>query len=405
MLSSEDSKVYMNIVDYALVTGAIYLSLYVSYLLVLIGARFLIEDEPALRRLPTTRFGVVVPAHDEQLFIGRMLGSVEDQDYPKELVSAIVVADNCSDKTAHVALGQGALVLERTDSENRGKGYAVRYALEKLNRHDYDAILVVDADSILEVGCLRSLDCALAKGERVIQCYNGVLNPDDSWFTRLLDVSRTIGNEILHPGKIKLGVSSYLMGNGMCFSRDIVWKESWNAFTVGEDWEYYAMLIEKGYRVGFVKDARVFHQESVSLKQATSQRMRWSSGRFAVVGNYGLRLLGQGLMKGDWKRGAASFPLIVPNPSMGLNITLVSLIGAWGFASAHPRTVILWWLGVLCALQGAIFILGICYTKNRMKNLIAVAFAPLFLIWKLGIDLLSVLGFGRSKWIRTERRR
>ena len=49
-----------------------------------------------------------------------------------------------------------------------------------------------------------------------------MFNHDDSWFTRMLDVSRTISNEIFHPAKVKLGFSSYLMGNGMCFSTNVL---------------------------------------------------------------------------------------------------------------------------------------------------------------------------------------
>ena len=43
-------------------------------------------------------------------------------------------------------------------------------------------------------------------------------------------------------------------------------------------------------------------------------------------------------------------------------------------------------------------------TRNRVSKFLAIFLAPAFLIWKLGIDALSILGVGERRWIRTERR-
>ena len=127
-----------------------------------------------------------------------------------------------------------------------------------------------------------------------------------------MNVARTLGNEMMEPAKEKLKLSSHLMGNGMCFHRSILEKYGWNAFSVGEDWEYYAKMIDEGERIAFARDARVFHQESTSFKQATSQRMRWSSGRFAVLRQYGFLLLRKGFMERNLLKIDASLPLGFP---------------------------------------------------------------------------------------------
>ena len=116
------------------------------------------------------------------------------------------------------------------------------------------------------------------RGEQAIQCHNGLGNRHDSWFTELLYVSRVLNNVLYHHGKYKLGLSSHLMGNGMCFTSGLLEEMGWTAFTAGEDWEYYTTLIEKGHKVTFALKAVVRHQESKSLEQATSQRLRWAQG-------------------------------------------------------------------------------------------------------------------------------
>ncbi len=353
--------------------------------------------------MPKSRFAIIIPAHNEELLLARLLQSINKQYYPSGLFKALVIADNCTDSTARIGRGNGAHVLERFDKVNLGKGFAIRWALGNINIKEYDAMLIIDADSVVDGDVLKELDKLIQQGKAAIQCYNGVFNHDDSWFTRMLDVSRTISNEIFHPAKVKLGFSSYLMGNGMCFSTTVLKKYGWDAFTVGEDWEYYTKLINSGEIIAFANKARVYHQESSSLKQATSQRMRWSSGRFEIALKYGVRLFYSGLLERDLKKIEASFPLILPNPSLGVNITVLFFALSFLAAPADRFFLNVWSLSLIL-IQIGIFLIGIGYTEKKLKKLLSVFIAPLFLVWKMGIDVISAIGFGSKRWIRTERK-
>jgi 1,2-diacylglycerol 3-beta-glucosyltransferase len=390
------------IIQSVLVLLGSYISIYMLYWIVLIIGHWLPVRDGATGGTTRHRFGVLVPAHNEELLLPRLLRSIEAQDYLREFRECVVIADNCGDKTADVARVFGATVLERFDMERRGKGYALKYALEHLNIDKFDAIFVVDADCVVSRNALKSLDCSMRKW-RVVQCYNAVENDDESWFTRLLDVSRTLNNEVFHPGKIRLGLSSHLMGTGMCFRTAVLHDYGWNAFSVGEDWEYYARLIECGEVIGFDHEARVYHQESTTLRQATTQRMRWSSGRFAIAGRYGFRLLVGGLKEGSLLKADASMPLLLPNPSLAMNISLLGLVAAYVSGKDHSLWFVSWFLSLIAG-QMAIFFLGVTYTQNRFRKLIAIFVAPVFLAWKMAIDALSVVGVGRKKWVRTERK-
>ncbi len=394
----------MGLIHYILIALGAYLSAYIIYDLILVAANFLIRDKDIPYAQPETRIGIIIPAHNEELLLHRLLMSIQKQDYPRAMYKAIVIADNCEDNTARIGLENGAQVFERRDDRHRGKGYAIKFALERVDMKDYDALFIIDADSITGDDLLRQLDGALSRGAQIIQCYNGVANPDESWFTRLLDVSRTIGNEILLPAKQKLGLSSNLMGNGMCFTSTVLLKYGWDAFTVGEDWEYYAKLIQAGEMVAFANKARVYHQESSSLKQATTQRMRWSSGRFAVIWKYGFGIFFSGLKEMNIKKMDASLPLLFPNPSLGMNFTVVSLLLSLTLFSMTNNYYFLVCFSSLILAQFFIFVIGIMYTRNKAKNFLSLFVAPFFLIWKMGIDASSALGLGRQKWIRTERK-
>ena len=388
----------------ALVGFGAYLSLYVAYQGLLFAANALIPDPPEREPSRLRRINIVIPAHDEELHLPRLLASVITQDYPADRFRVTVVADNCTDGTVAVCRPYDVDVLERNDTANRGKGHAINWALAHLPIDTFDALVIVDGDSLVAPDFLRHLNLQMDRGDQVIQCYNGVANPGQSWFTRLMDVSRTIANEIIHPGKRKLGLSSHLMGNGMCFDVRVLRSEGWNAFSVGEDWEYYARLISSGAYIGYSRLARVYHQESVNLQQASSQRLRWSSGRFEVLGRYGPRLLLQGLRTGDIKCLDAALPLAFPNPSLGINLTMFGLIAAGVYWFLGGGVGIAVWFTTLALTQVAMFLIGVLYTRDKFASAASLVLAPLFLVWKLGIDVLSLIGMGRDEWKRTQRR-
>jgi 1,2-diacylglycerol 3-beta-glucosyltransferase len=386
----------------ALVLVGIYLSGYAAYWSILLVVHFCFRTKPHRKHPNGARFAVLVPAHDEELLLPRLLSSLSEQRYPRKLFETIVIADNCTDGTAHSARRAGVTVHERFDDTLRGKGYALKWALETIDLDRYDAVLIIDADCFLTEDSLASLAGRLHDAP-AIQCYSGVGNPDESWFTRLLDVSRTINNDIYSPAKQRLGLSVQLIGTGMCLSTEILRQFGWDAFTVGEDCEYYAKLVRGGETVGFDWDAKVYHQESTSLRQATSQRMRWSSGRFAVAWKYGFNLLMTGATERNLVKFDAGLSLILPNPSLGMNLTLASLVASL-LAEGGSAGLLFGWFLLLALAQLGLFVVGISYTRKKLSKFLAIFIAPAFLVWKMAIDALSVLGLGRKKWTRTERR-
>jgi cellulose synthase/poly-beta-1,6-N-acetylglucosamine synthase-like glycosyltransferase len=108
---------------------------------------------------PSHQIAVLVPAHDEEQLIGRCVESLLAQSYPHDLYRVIVIADNCSDRTADNAEAAGAEVIVRDEPNARGKGQALRWAMDRLLAapNPPDAVVVVDADSIADHNLLRAL--------------------------------------------------------------------------------------------------------------------------------------------------------------------------------------------------------------------------------------------------------
>ena len=396
------------IFTYLLTAFALVLFLYLgaatTYSLILAAAYFLRKERPAGPDDPTNRFAILVPAHNEEKLVGALCESLREIDYSAENTDIIVVADNCGDKTADICRAHSVTVLEREDSDNPGKGQAIAWALKQLRLSDIDAVLIVDADSQVSNNILLELNRLINRGERAIQCYNIVGNREDSWFTQLLFVARTINNLLYHEAKYRLGLSAYLTGNGICFRSDLLEEKHWTAFSVGEDWEYYAQLVADGVSIAFAARAKVLHQESRSLNQATSQRLRWSSGRFSIAKKLGMPLLFRGVRQRRWRMVDAAAPLLFPNFSLQINLTLLGILLSFLLPSSALQLFLM--IGFIFLLGGSLclFIAGAFVAGSPGKTFQAALYVPVFLVWKSVIDLLSLTGLYRSKeWVRTRR--
>ncbi len=219
-----------------------------------------------------------------------MLASLRQIDYDRTKFETYVIADNCTDTTALVARQYGAKVLVRYDEARKGKGFAIEWALKVLDIDPFDAVVIADADNIIDPGFFRGLDEVLNAGSQAVQCNNCLANSGETVFTRVIHLSRTINNLLYHQAKYKLGLSSYLMGNGMCFTTDLLKRYPWITGTMAEDYEYYAVLAGHNEPIGFAVNSKLYHQESKDLQQASRQRLRWSSGRFEVARKFGVKL-------------------------------------------------------------------------------------------------------------------
>jgi cellulose synthase/poly-beta-1,6-N-acetylglucosamine synthase-like glycosyltransferase len=382
----------------------VYLTVATLYLLVLAAAYFLVPEPKSIKSTKLKSFAILIPAHNEELLISRLCESLLEINYPRELYEIYIIADNCNDRTSEICSTFAVNVLTRNDTAHIGKGFAISWALDQNIIDKFDAVLIVDADNVVDPFVLEELNMMINQGELAIQCHNAVGNRRDSWFTQLLFVSRTVGNILYHHSKYKLGLSSYLMGNGICFSTNLLHRKKWTAFSIGEDWEYYAQLIEDGIKVGFAVKAKVYHQESRSLHQATTQRLRWSSGRFYVLREYGFKLFWEGLIRRDLLILDASLPLIFPNYSLQINLTILTIILSFILPSSVIKVVLL--ATGLCLFIGqvALFMMGIYLAKSYKEVFKAIIHAPFFLLWKAIIDFLSFTRIYRGdKWVRTER--
>ena len=157
----------------------------------------------------TSRFrkmAVIVPAHNEEVTIGRTLHSLLAVNYPRDSYDLIVIADNCTDRTADRARASGAIVYERENVALQGKGHALRWCFDLLlsGNLKYEALVVVDADSVVSNNFLEVMNFYLEKGGKAIQCSDVVELQPGSWSSEatrlgfvLYNYVRPLGRQVI----------------------------------------------------------------------------------------------------------------------------------------------------------------------------------------------------------------
>ncbi len=377
------------------------------YLLVITLAPFVIWKKKKKTPSGKKKFAIIIPAHNEEKVIESTLRSARQIAYPHDLFDVIVVADNCTDRTAKLALANGAIVFERFDLTKRGKGYALNWiipqVLERLPK--YDACIFVDADSVMTSNFLDEMNISLHLGHRIIQSSDLVLDNSNSWRVQLMLIAFALQNYVRPLGKSRLGLSTPLKGNGMCFSSEVLRTMKWDEGSLGEDLDMGLELVRQGEKIHFNPDAVVYALMPSQASSAVTQRIRWEGGRFASM-----RDRVPGVIKDAWRRKSlyileaaidAAYPPLAIVIIGSLGCTAVNWL-ALRFGLVSDPLMFWGWVAVI-VMVNLHCILGLILAKVHPRNLLAFLYVPRFLIWKIGVYISMLLGRAGKGWVRTER--
>lgn len=228
------------------------------------------------------------------MVIGKIIESLEELDYPKNLYDIFIIADNCTDNTAKIAKTyDGVYVCERNVPDKRGKGYALEWMFSKLFNmdKDYDAIAIFDSDNLVSKNFLKEMNYKMLKGYKVVQGYIDSKNPNDSWITGSYSIAFWTANRLFQLARANLGLSNQIGGTGFCMDSETLKELGWGATCLTEDLEFTCKLVLNGHKVGWAHNARVYDEKPLTLKQSWNQRKRWMQGFADVSSRFFTKLI------------------------------------------------------------------------------------------------------------------
>ena len=278
--------------------GIMFLLCY-AYQLFYIGVSLVKKKKPHTHDPVPHKFAVMISARNEQSVIGGLIDSIKKQDYPSELITVFVIADNCDDNTAEIARKAGAVVYERQDKSKIGKGYALEFLLDNLKR-DYprdafDAYFVFDADNILMPNYITEMNKTYSDGYKAFTSYRNSKNYGDNWISAGYSLWFLREAKYLNNSRMILGTSCAISGTGFMIDRSLLEGEdgyaTWKYFLLTEDIEFTTSKIIDGEIIGYCDGAVFYDEQPVTFKQSWDQRMRWAKGFLQVFKNYGRNLI------------------------------------------------------------------------------------------------------------------
>jgi len=350
---------------------------------------FLTGKVLSMRKKDYFSYLILYPAYNEDRVIVNSVTKFISQYYPYKNFHVAVISDHMQSET-NQKLSELPITLFQPVFEKSSKAKAMQYAITKVEsgelnidgKPDFDYVVILDADNVVEPQFLDRLNEVCAKGYKAIQCHRCAKNNDND--IAVLDgVSEEINNTIFRKAHNRIGLSSALIGSGMCF--DYQWFKN-NVFklsTAGEDRELEALLLKQKVYIRYEPDIHVFDEKVSNQENFQKQRLRWMTVQIQSLFNllpYIPRAIStMNLDFIDKTIQQALIPrsmLVVITLAMSLLMTVVSTI--WS---------IKWW----CLFLGTCIALYLATPKQLRKHSIfgKILFLPK-LVWKMVLNILKI---------------
>lgn len=288
-----------------------------------------LERRTALRVTHSaTTVTVLIPAHNEEAWIGHALRSIFAQTHPPDEV--IVVDDDSSDRTGEIARALGAHVVRPAVRQGR-KASALNRGLEHVRT---DAVVIVDADTTLHPEAIEHLLADLDTG---LDATSGSVLPlfEDSFWSRGRAIEYSLAVRVHKPMQRSLRGLLVLSGCVACWRTETLrGMGGFSERTVVEDIDGTWELQVGGGAAGYTSKAVSYTVEPSNWSFYKGQMRRWASAFAQSIAVHKLRLR---------KRPALALVVltavwdIVTSPLLALFLLVYFAMGSLTVA---------WWLAV-----------------------------------------------------------
>ena len=201
-----------------------------------------------------------------------------------------------------------------------------------------------------------------------------------------------------------LGTTCAVSGTGFGFTKALLKRcGGWRFFTLTEDVEFDTWCATHGERIGFCREAMLYDEQPLTLRQSWRQRIRWVQGGLQVSIRYAGDLL-RGLFTGGRTSWASFETATLSLWGYLLGAAAMGMTMLTAFFDAGTRGLILAVLAALGGTAGWMLVLGALTMISEWKNirapwsrkLLAVVTFPLFMLTFIPVGVCAL--FCRRGW-------
>ncbi|MBC7489103.1 MAG: glycosyltransferase family 2 protein [Glaciimonas sp.] len=354
---------------------------------------------PATGRRPT--IAILVPAHNESSGVIATISSLLPQLQNGDRL--IVVADNCSDDTAEIALRAGAEVHVRADLSQRGKGYALDFGVRVLAASPPEVVIIIDADCIASTGTVDRIARLSLQTGRPIQALSLMRALENSGpMKKIAEFAWLVKNLVRPLGYHRLGLPCQLMGTGMAFSWATISTASLANGNIVEDLKLGMDLARAGNPPLFCPDVLISSTFPMSESGTQTQRTRWEHGHISMMLTEAPPLLFGGLRQRNAGMIALGLDLCVP-PLALLTLMVLALFVVTGLFAVITANLapVLFACVVMGGLVTAVMLSWWRYGRERLSAA-NLAMAVFYVFWKIPLYLKFFVS-RQVEWVRSKR--
>lgn len=325
-------------------------------------------------------FLVLYPAYNEDRVIVSSVRKFLGQYYPYNSFHVAVISDHMQPET-NDQLRQFPITLLTPIFEKSSKAKAMQYAMDQI-KDEFDYVVILDADNVVNSDFLEKLNEVCAKGYKAIQCHRCAKNSNND--IAVLDgVSEEINNTIFRKAHNRIGLSSALIGSGMCFDYKWFKENVYKLSTAGEDRELEALLLMQGIYIHYEESIPVFDEKVSNKDNFQKQRLRWMTAQIQSLFRM-LPYIPQAILTGniDFIDKTIQQALIPRSMLIVLTFTMAFLMT---FLSRVWATK--WWL-LFLFLCLALYIAT--PPKLRSHSVLGKVISIPMLVWKMILNILKI---------------
>lgn len=238
------------------------------------------KKEYSTYQLKQSSFLILYPAYKEDAVIQHSVRQFLEQNYPKDLFQVAVISDHMKDDT-NLQLSQLPITLHILTFDKSSKARALQYAMQHTEK-SYDYVVILDADNVVLPDFLKQLNASCQKGYQAIQCHRCAKNSDNN--IAVLDgASEEINNTIFRKAHNTVGLSSALIGSGMCFAFEWFKHHVDLLNSAVEDRELESHLLQEKVYIKFEENIHVFDEKVSNRDNFERQRLRWLNGQLQTL--------------------------------------------------------------------------------------------------------------------------
>ena len=353
------------------------------------------------RKINRPKTTLLIPAHNEAEQIKEVLETLLPQTTERDRV--IVIADNCHDNTAELARSTGVTVFEREHKYDRGKGYALDFAIQKIKHDPPEVLVILDGDCIISPNTIKNITTvAIATGRPVQATYLMEQPENPSLKDKISMFSIKVKNLVRLSGLNRLGWHCLLTGSGMAFPWSLIKQVSLAGSKTTDDMQLTVDLALKGSTPVFCEEALVIGR-LMKDKDAASQRSRWEHGHLEMILVEVPRLLKAFFKTGNFAALRLAVDISIPPLSLLVMVWIVSAIVTWFAAAIEGVSIV---PAILVSIAGLFLGTGILVAWSKFgredlpfKSLIVI---PFYILSKIPI-YLKFITKPQSRWLKTER--